>query len=228
MILVLCGKQCASSKHSCPFCTGSSPWLGVYTANTIGSLWADYTAFVARGADIKKAMLSNNVTNPPLITGPNEKKILGDLFFFPELHVMTGTVEKLFKELERSEVFETAEEGKKILDDWLETPGVNVTRTVYHGKGGFVGNQAKRLLTKVDNLQKVLHEYFGQDNGERLDLADSFILAFKQFDIVIQSCFGQDLVPGYADRIQEFMVRYRSLGISIPLKVYLYYFTINV
>ena len=38
---------------------------------------------------------------------------------------------------------------------------------------------------------------------------------------VVESCFGQDLIPGYATDIEQFMATYRSLKISIPLKVHL-------
>ena len=43
MVLLLLGKQAASSKHCCPFCTGCSPWLSASSSNTIGSQWTDYT-----------------------------------------------------------------------------------------------------------------------------------------------------------------------------------------
>ena len=69
MILILLGKQSASSKYCCPFCTGSSPWLDTYTVITIGSLWSDYTAYIASGSKKSKAQQFHNVINPPLITG---------------------------------------------------------------------------------------------------------------------------------------------------------------
>ena len=54
MVIVLLGKQCASSKHCCPFCTGSSPWLSSATSTIIGSLWKDYSSFVDAGSVLKK------------------------------------------------------------------------------------------------------------------------------------------------------------------------------
>ena len=38
---------------------------------------------------------------------------------------------------------------------------------------------------------------------------------------MIVSCFGQELVPVYARDIDQFMTTYRSLHISITLKVHL-------
>ena len=216
MVLMLLGKQCASSKHCCPFCTGCSPWLKTgTTSTTIGSLWADYTAFVSAGSVLKKAMNYHNVVNPPLVTGSDHQKILGDLFFFPEHHVFTGIVGKLVKELERR-VFDTPEEGKNFLDEWMATPGINVSRTVYHGSASFIGNMAQKLLKKVDHLLVKLEQTLSQD---RFVLAKVYVKAFKQFDLVVESCFGQTLTPRYSDLIKSFMTTYRSLNISIPLKV---------
>ena len=134
--LILCGKQCAASKHCCPFCDGCSPWLTETSPTTIGSLWAAYDAFLEAGSNLKLAQRFMNVVNPPLIIGPNDSKVLG-LVYFPELHVLTGIVGKLVKELERK-VFSSPEAGKKFLDDWMASPLVNVTRTVYHGSALWV------------------------------------------------------------------------------------------
>ena len=217
MVLVLLGKQAASSKHCCPFCTGSSPWLSSAPSTTIGSLWRDYTSYVEAGSVLKKAMKFNNVVNPPLVTGLDDQKILGDLFYFPEHHVYTGIHGKLVKELERK-VFKTPEEGKAFMDRWMASPGVNVARTVYHGSASFIGNMVTRFLKNIDDLQTQLREYL---SPERFALAEVFITAFNQFAAVVKACFGQTLSPNYTFLIKEFMATYRSLSISIPLKVHL-------
>ena len=218
MVLMLLGKQCASSKHCCPFCTGCSPWQSSCTTTTISSLWKDYNSFVSDGSNLKKAMKHHNVVNPPLVTGKDDQKILGDLFFFPEHHVFTGIVGKLVKEMEKR-LFKTSEEGKAFMNNWMETPGINVSRTVYQGSASFIGNMAQRLLKKVDHLQIKLQQHVAVD---KMELADLYIKAFKEFDAVVSSCFGQTLTPGYSDLIKQFMVTYRSLSISIPLKVFIF------
>jgi hypothetical protein len=55
----------------------------------------------------------------------------------------------------------------------------------------------------------------------RMELAEQYVQAFKQFAKVVESCFGQVLMPGYAPHIDQFMTTYRSLKISIPMKVHL-------
>ena len=213
LVLILCGKQCASSKHCCPFCIGSSPWLTKVTPSTIGSLWSSYNSYVENGSNLKQAQKYNNVVNPPLLTGSDNTKVLS-IVYFPELHVLTGIVGKLVKELERK-VFSTPEIGKKFMDDWMASPSVNVSRTVYQGSANFVGDMAKLLLKKIDYLEMAISKL----DSVIVDKAASFINAFKQFEAVRKACFGQYVEQGYAERIKEFSVTYRSLGISIPLKV---------
>ena len=56
---------------------------------------------------------------------------------------------------------------------------------------------------------------------EKLQLAGKFILALKQFSSVKDACFGQYLdVQNYENYIKQFMTTYRSLPISIPLKLH--------
>ena len=217
MVLIYLGKQAASSKFCCPFCTGCSPWLGPYTMVTIGSLWNDYSGYVQAGSVLSKAMKFHNVVNPPLVTGPEDQLILGDTFFFPEHHVFTGITSKLVKELERN-VFEVPGEGTAFMDEWMADPGVNVSRTVWHGSASFIGNMAELLLARVDHLAAKLREYLA-NRPENLVVAEQYICALEQFDAVVHSCFGQELKSGYTHLIKRFMDTYRSLGISIPLKV---------
>ena len=213
LVLILCGKQCAASKHCCPFCEGCSPWLTETSPTTIGSLWASYGSFIEAGSNLKLAQRFKNVVNPPLLIGPTDCKVLG-LVYFPELHVLTGIVGKLVKEMERK-VFSSPEAGKKFLDDWMASPLVNVARTVYHGSANFVGDMAKLLLKKVGHLEEAISML---EDGTIIKAAP-FIKAFKQFEEVRKACFGQHVEKDYALKIKVFMVTYRSLEISIPLKV---------
>lgn len=93
MVLMLLGKQGASSRHSCPFCTSSDPWLAEGSPNTIGTLWDDYEKFLADpevgggGGDEKLAKHYNNVVRKPLVTGDRGKLILGEVVYYPEHHV---------------------------------------------------------------------------------------------------------------------------------------------
>ena len=214
----LFGKQPASSKFCCPFCVDCSPLLGSCPLSTIGSLWRDYTGYIEAGSVKAKAMKFHNVVNPPLVTGPEDQLILGETILFPEHHIFSGIVGKLVKELERK-VFGDPGEGASFMNKWMADPGVNVCRTVWHGSASFVGNMAELLLARVDHLAARLREYL-VSRPEQLAEAENYLRALKQLDSVVHSCFGQDLQPNYTTLIANFMVTYRALEISIPLKVY--------
>ena len=98
MILILMGKQGASCTHACPFCEGSKPWIQDAELTTLGSIWKNYEDFMSEdggGGNPKKAASYNNVTKKPLITGDDQQLIMGETFFFPELHCLIGEGGKL-------------------------------------------------------------------------------------------------------------------------------------
>ena len=115
-------------------------------------------------------------------------------------------------------MFETQAEGQEFVDEWMSSPGVNISRTVYHGSASFVGNMAHKFIKKVDSLAAKLRQSLSPD---KVAVAEKYILAFRQLGEFVKSCFGQELMPGYIDDIAKFMITYRAIKISIPLKVHL-------
>ena len=223
MQLILIGKQSASSKHNCPYCSDVAPWVGQNRQSlTIGQLYVDYAKFQALREELgeakalKKAQTCNNTINRPLIQGPYDQKILGQTILFPELHIFTGVISKLEKEIEKH-LFESEKAGHTFMDEFFSEQGIS--RAVYHGTSNFVGQQAKKLLKKVPELEQKLNTTIV--DPQKLQLAGKFILALKQFSLVKDACFGQTLdVQNYETYIKQFMTTYRSLPISIPLKLH--------
>ena len=80
---------------------------------------------------------------------------------------------------------------------------------------GFVGDMAKKLLTKLGNLEMEVNKL----DPEIVRRATPYINTLERLEAVRVACFGQLVVEGYANKIKEFSVSYRSLSISIPLKV---------
>ena len=66
------------------------------------------------------------------MTVPDDTKII-DIFNPPELHILTGTVGKIVKEIERN-AFETAEEGKTLMDAWLKEEDIKDIKDQHHLK----------------------------------------------------------------------------------------------
>ena len=71
--------------------------------------------FVDGGANKKTQKRFQNVTNPPLLTGSDDKLVL-DILAVPELHLLLGIVDKLLREFE-NRVFETKNRGKSL---WID------------------------------------------------------------------------------------------------------------
>ena len=225
MQLILVGKMSASCSHACPYCNGSKPeWVIDSPRTTIGSLWQNYRDFMkpvaekSGGGNEKKAKEFNIVVRRPLVTGEDETQILGGVFFFPELHVLIGIVGKMMMELETSTVFESEKAGRAYLVQWEKS--CNVSRTAFHGSTNYNGNNAERLLDKVESLEESLEGLIVE--GEKLALARKFISVFKDFRAVVHSCFGmRDLDPNYEHYIDVFSKSYRALNISVTVKVHL-------
>lgn len=52
-----------------------------------------------------------------------------------------------------------------------------------------------------------------------LKKGEPFLKAFREFDLVVNSCFGNTLLPGYQAHILNFKKAYTALDISITPKV---------
>ena len=72
----------------------------------------------------------------------------------------------------------------------------------------FKGNECDSLVKHLDYLESHLPQHL---NG--------FLLAFKAFRALEDSCFGSILDPYYRDRIQDFADAYLALGLQITTKV---------
>lgn len=212
MVAIICGKQNASSKHPCPWCDGSAPWTSAASPTTIGSLWKSYNSWVGSGADKSRAQEFGNVINKPLLSGGDDT-LVSDIFHIPELHILTGVVGKIVKELE-NKTFPTPAEGKDFMNAWLKKKGIR--RCVYQGSASFEGNQAESLMTNIDSLEE---RVMAETSPETIIKVLPFIQLLRLFRKVVHACFGQTLNSNYPIFIKDFMTVYRSLGISIPLKV---------
>ena len=167
------------------------------------------------GSKKKNAVKYNNVIKKPLITNDDGScKILSKVNF-PEIHIMTGIVGKLVKQIELK-AFPTTQEGTEFMNNWMES--VNVSRTVYHGSASFVGDMAKLLLLKTDSLAQRAKDTLDTEIYHKVV---PFVKTLEQFNLVRETCFGQELLPGCKDAVKEFSKQYRSLGISIPPKVHI-------
>ena len=209
--LCICGKQAASCRHPCPYCEGEEPWTEEYKALTIGSLNEWHKDYIMNGSKKSKAKGFQNVVNPPLLTGEDSVKTIEKLNI-SELHCMTGATGKLVTEMERC-AFKTKEEGELFINNFLKRE--DISKCVYQGSNSFEGNQARKLLQRVDKLERDVKNL----NFETAAKALPFVETLRQLDKVVTSCFGQTLDPDYEIHIAAFSRQYRTLDISITPKV---------
>ena len=149
-------------------------------------------------SDRKEAKNFGNVIRPLILSDDdtNTTPVIS-ILPPPELHLLMGPVNKMYTELEN--VWPESEL-------WLIA--CNVKKEVYHS-GKFAGYESRKLLMYVDRL-------------EALSLpisCEKFITAFKSFNEVVSSCFGQDLKDNFWRTINTFSRDYMKLKINVTPKV---------
>ena len=116
---------------------------------------------------------------------------------------MTGVVGKLITELE-NQGFETKKKGQTFVNGYLERE--DIARCVYQGSRGFEGNQAYKLLMKIDILERDIMKMDPETAIKSLP----FVLCLRKFEKVVTACFGQTHDLSYGAYIDEFSMTYRS------------------
>ena len=92
-------------------------------------------------------------------------------------------------------------------EEWLNV--CNVKKEEYHG-GTFAGNECRRLLKNVDRLEAL---------SPQADCV-KFVTAFRSFDAVVSSCYGENLEEDFLQKIKTFSNDYLKLKINVTPKVH--------
>ena len=93
----------------------------------------------------------------------------------------------------------------------------DIARCVYQGSRRFEGNQAHKLLMKIDILERDIMKM----DPETIIKSLPFVQCLRKFEKVVTACFGQTLDLSYGAYIDEFSTTYRSLDISVTPKVHI-------
>ena len=86
----------------------------------------------------------------------------------------------------------------------------------YRG-GDLDGPNLGKLFANLDSLQEFVHPKF-----------HGYIDAMRKFDQVKKACFGQVLHPDWIQKILDFETSYKSLGISITIKVHVVLYEVPI
>ena len=71
------------------------------------------------------------------------------------------------------------------------------------------------FLKKLDKLQ----EAFSERGGDIHLKGQPYVKLLDAFSMIVESCFGNEAVPGYEAHIQDFQAKYKALDIGIIPKV---------
>ena len=152
---------------------------------------------------MKNAKNFGNIIHLPILKGDDNDRVI-DILPPPELHLLLGPVNTLFKAMER--------EWTDALT-WADS--CHVSREALHG-GQFNGNSCHALLNKLDLLRSMC----------RLHCL-KHLQCFEAFRQVVQSCYGHRLNPDYREHIQRFKKAYLDLGIGVTPKVHAVFYHIE-
>ena len=185
----------------CPKSEFSTSKARQYPLRTIGEVSKHAAAFRSiRNAEAKNF---KSCVNQPLIRAADN-----DIFIRhippPELHMLLRITNKLFKEMEKSDI------GKLVAHRWIQELGI--TRPQFHSNE-FTGNMCKKLLTHLD----VLHRLVMEKNAPELI---PFISALSTFNDVRLACFGMELSEDFEERISNFKDKYLALDITVTPSVH--------
>ena len=139
---ILLGIMAHGSSHPCCWCNASKNYLQyIGERRTLKSLETNFWNFFDDGREKKKAKQFDNVIHPSIVNHENKMTPVLNLVPPPELHLLVGTMNTLYKGL-NNEWSDSA--------NWLKA--CHVEREYLHG-GSFTGNTCKILLSKIDQLQ---------------------------------------------------------------------------
>lgn len=200
---ILAGLMTHASQTPCTWCTATKDGLhhcGQY--RTLGSCLRNYRDWLKSVA--KKGVAKNymNCTNPPVFKGDEDDEII-DFLPPPELHLLTGIVNKLHDHMLQEFQLDTTK--------WTEL--CHVQRKVTCGNFAFAGNACKTLLEKVD----VLRSFCSVG-------CLKYVQCFIDFKEVVKSCFSIKLHENYRIKIEKFQQSYLDLKISVTPKVHAVFF----
>ena len=115
----------------------------------------------------------------------------------PELHLRIGSVNTMYNGL--ADLW--SESGR-----WLKS--CNARKTEYHG-GSFAGNDSRKLLRNVQCLEDMCP-----------DSCKNYFDAFKCFDAVVSTYYGDKLSPDFKQKIEAFSKSYLNLNINVTPNIH--------
>ena len=199
---ILLGIMSHGSSHPCSRCDAQRDHLDQPgSPRTALSLHNKFWDFAESGDSRANAKKYGNVIHTSIVKGRSPDSLLIEVIPPPELHLLTGPVNTLYKAMEK--LWPNASQ-------WLVA--CHVQRVAYHG-GNFTGNSARTLLKNVDRLQAMCP----------LQILP-YVAPLRSLDAVVSACYGAQLRPEYTHAIRRFQNDFLDLGINISPKIHAIFF----
>ncbi len=179
---ILCGIKPHSCMHPCCYCDAPTPFLTSGQLRTLGKMKSLVEAYNQAGCVKRKAQKVKNCINFLFLCGDDDAEVL-DVVPPHELHLLLGTTNKIFDELNSAW-------GEVKAYKWAYKQGI--ARAEYRG-GSMEGNQCQMGLKKAATLYQKLPEHLKK-----------FGLALDQFSQVVEDCFSQVLCKDCKESISKF------------------------
>lgn len=197
---ILTGLMAHSSVYPCTWCTADKDNLhlcGEY--RTVGSCIGNFERWNEAGSKKNSAKLFKNCVGPPICSEDEDKEII-EIITPPELHLLIGIVNHIYKQMFL--VYETT------CLEWIKK--CNVSTDTFNGSDAFAGNSCSILLGKVDILRAI-----GPIGCVK------FAKCFEDLRKVVSSCFSVHLdKENFQQYIKDFEKSYCDLKISVTPKVH--------
>ena len=214
VVNLVLGLQPHSSKHPCPFCL----WMKgdrnqVAPPRTFEHIREWNGKWVDAGGIRSNLMDFFNCEFVPMAIFPRSGRIM-DYVPIPELHILMGIVNKLYKEMSR--IYENVAKWPAQLYLVADKP-----------RNKFNGNACRKLLKNILLLRALIDHDFPPIRISRRNAAGQnarlreFALTLGALDTLVHKTFGMVLRNGWASAHAEFTAAYLKLGISITSKVHI-------
>jgi hypothetical protein len=208
VINLVLGLGSHASMYPCPFCYYKKGSTDAFENRRLEDICTLNEQWQTIGKGVLTSLRTyKNCVHKPISIFPSTGNVI-DIVAIPELHILIGITNKMFKE------------AMKEWPDILEWPkSLHLVRGDYHNQD-FEGNEARKLLKNCDKLKSLIPDTRLTRNSQ-LHPGWKYYAAFSAFNDVVAGCFGKVVSADIEEKINKFKNAYMNLGCSFTSKVHI-------
>jgi hypothetical protein len=203
---ILTGIMTHSSMYPCTWCNiDKYHLLNKGTLRSLESNTKNNNNWSISGGNKNDLKKFGNCIFPPIIQSSVENAIILKIIPPPELHLMMGVVNNIYSAMNK--------DFPEVCEKWA---GIcHVQKEAFYG-GSFNGNSCRLLLAKVHVLRSICP----------LNCL-KYVQCLCTFELVVKSCFGNNLLNNFENAIQQFKSDFIQLDISVTPKIHAIFYHIE-